>query len=108
MRFSASIISLAALLPFVSAVDFNSFGESNCNGFEEHYHLNSNSKGNLAGTRRSFLITGAQAGCHLKFYTGLNQAPNDGSAFSFTTETGNVCYWTTTNTQFRSFGFCCP
>ncbi|KAF2648417.1 hypothetical protein K491DRAFT_763094 [Lophiostoma macrostomum CBS 122681] len=108
MRFSTALVSLAATLPLVSAVDFNSFNDPQCNGFQEHYHLNPNSKGNLADTRRSFLVNGAQAGCHLKFYTGLNQAPNDGSTLSFTTETDNECYWTSDNRQFRSFGFYCP
>lgn len=128
MRFTTSILALAATLGVSSAVGFNSFNDPACNGFEEHYNLNPGAKGNLgecqykikrkflltvppcytASTRRSFRITNPQTGCHLKFYTGLNQAPNDASAISFTTETNDECYWTTDGRQFRSFGFYCP
>jgi hypothetical protein len=108
MHFINSGLSLAAILGITSAVGFNSFNDPSCNGFQEHYDLNPGAKGNLADARRSFQITNAQAGCHLKFYTGLNQAPNDASAISFTTETNGVCYWTTSGRQFRSFGFYCP
>jgi hypothetical protein len=78
------ISTLFALVaaPLTLAVGINSFNDPQCSGFQEHYNLNPNSKGNLASTRRSFQITSAQAGCHFKLYTGLNQAPNDGSTLS--------------------------
>jgi hypothetical protein len=112
MRFTIAISSLAALLPFVVSADdgvaINAFGLQGCQGFEEKYALNPNSKGNLAGTRRSFQITFAQAGCHMKFYTGLNQAPNDGSTLSFSTESQGACFGQPDGRQYRSFGFYCP
>jgi hypothetical protein len=110
MHLTTTALSLLALglTPLAAAVGFNSFNEAGCNGFQEHYNLNPGSKGNLAGARRSFIITNAQSGCHLKFYTGLNQAPNDASTLSFTTETKDVCYWIDGGRQFKSFGFYCP
>lgn len=103
----SSLLTLA-LAPLSLAVGINSFNDPECKGFEEHYNLNANSKGNLASTRRSFYITQEQAGCHMKFYTGLNQAPNDASTMSFGTENRDWCFWMPDGRQFRSFGFYCP
>ncbi|KAH7115883.1 hypothetical protein B0J11DRAFT_112962 [Dendryphion nanum] len=109
MHFTTPLLSILAIAtPLASAVGINSFNEIACGGFQEHYNLNPGAKGNLASTRRSFSITNAQAGCHMKLYTGLNQAPNDGSALSFTTESEGACFWFTDGRQFRSFGFYCP
>jgi hypothetical protein len=108
MKFAATTIFLAALSGVTSAVGFNSFNDApGCNGFQEHYNLNENTKGNLASTRRSFEITNVHPGCHLKFYTGWDQKPNDASTLSFKTDE-KFCYWTTDARQFRSFGFYCP
>ena len=77
-----SALFTLALAPLSIAVGINSFNDGNCVGFQEHYNLNANSKGNLASARRSFSITNVQGGCHMKFYTGLKQAPNDQSTLS--------------------------
>ncbi|MCJ1406549.1 hypothetical protein MMC19_000615 [Ptychographa xylographoides] len=98
---------LAALPTVVLGVGIDAFGETACNGFEEFYNLNPNSKGNLAGPRESFSVVNPQSGCHMKFYTGLNQQPNDASTLSFSTANAE-CYWISNGQQFLSFGFYCP
>ena len=107
MHISTLLAATLAAAPLTLAVGINAFNDPACVGFQEHYNLNANSKGNLASTRRSFLITQEQAGCHMKFYTGLNQQPNDASTLSFTTENRDWCFWVG-DRQFRSFGFYCP
>ncbi|KAG9189994.1 hypothetical protein G6011_08082 [Alternaria panax] len=108
MHFLYAILPLVPLAAANGRVNFNAYGQINCQGFEETYSLNpAVVKGNFPGPRGSIEILQTSAGCHLTLYTGVNQSPNDGTRLQIPTD-NKVCYWAASGfNQYRSFGYYC-